>query len=54
MMETDPSPAQVIDELEFVELPGINDDSLDKELAETTRHTRNCNVPGILLMLVAQ
>ena len=57
-MGIDPSPAQVIDELEFVELPGINDDSLDQELAEATRHMRNWKAlemnAAFPLMLVAQ
>ena len=55
-METDPFPAQVIDELEFIELTGINDDALDQELAERTRDMRR-NLrrnQEIVLMLVAQ
>ena len=56
MKKIDPSPAQVIDELEFIELPGINDDSLDQELAEATRHMRNWKAleMNAALMLVAQ
>ena len=57
-METDPFPAQVIDELEFIELTGINDDALDQELAERTRdmrrNLRRNQEIMLMLMLVAQ
>ncbi|KAF8653247.1 hypothetical protein AX14_008313, partial [Amanita brunnescens Koide BX004] len=51
-MEIDPSHTKPNDELEFIELTGINDDALDQELAEKTRRMRL--EPGIALMLVAQ
>ncbi|KAF8666540.1 hypothetical protein AX14_006468 [Amanita brunnescens Koide BX004] len=54
-MEIDPSPAQANDELEFIELTGINDDVLDQELGERIRRLRNnFKTPDIVLMLLAQ
>ena len=58
-MEIDPFSAKANDELEFIELPGINDDALDQLLAGLIRDLRN-NVPDTksvsqtVLMLVAQ
>ena len=51
-MEIDPSPAQANDELEFIELTGINDDALDQELAERIRGLRK--TLDVVLMFLAQ
>ena len=51
-MEIDPSPAQANDELESIELTGINDDALDQELAERIRGLRK--TLDVVLMLLAQ
>ena len=54
-MEIDPSPAQANDELEFIELTGINDDALDQELAEWIRGLRKTlKTLDVVLMLLAQ
>ena len=51
-MEIDPSPAQANEELEFIELTGINDDALDQELAERIRGLRK--TLDVVLVLLAQ
>ena len=54
-MEIDPSPAQANDELELIELIGMNDDALDQEFAERIRGLRKTRrVPDVVLMLLAQ
>ena len=54
-MEIDPSPAQANDELELIELTGINDDVLDQELVERIRRLRGgYGTPGVVLMMLAQ
>ena len=61
-MEIDPSPARPNDELEFIELTGIDDDALDQQLAAVIRALGIManNVPDIkplletALMMLAQ
>jgi hypothetical protein len=54
-MEIDPSPTQANEELEFIELTGINDDTLDQEFAERIRGLRKTQKTlDVVLMFLAR